>query len=44
MNDTHAPFRDRLLMAGLIGAGALTMTWWTIIACGVWQAIEWASA
>ncbi len=33
--------QDRLLAAGLIGAGVLTLTWWTLIACGLWRAIAW---
>ncbi|MCE4222443.1 hypothetical protein HCU64_01650 [Methylobacterium sp. C25] len=33
---------DRLFKTGLIGAGALTITWWALIACGVWRALEWA--
>lgn len=36
--------QDRLLTAGLIGAGVLTLTWWTLIACGLWRAIEWVGA
>ncbi|GEO99166.1 hypothetical protein [Methylobacterium haplocladii] len=36
-----AGFQDRLLKVGLIGAGVLTLTWWTLIACGLWRAIEW---
>ncbi|GEP10690.1 hypothetical protein MGN01_25350 [Methylobacterium gnaphalii] len=31
-----------LFKTGLIGAGALTVTWWVLIACGVWRAMEWA--
>lgn len=33
---------DGLFKTGLIGAGALTITWWALIACGVWRAMEWA--
>jgi hypothetical protein len=33
---------DGLVKTGLIGAGALTITWWALIACGVWRAMEWA--
>lgn len=36
--------QDRLMKAALLGAGVATLTWWTLLACGVWQAIEWASA
>ncbi|WP_342153347.1 hypothetical protein [Methylorubrum sp. SB2] len=34
----------RFATFGLLGALALTMTWWFIVARGVWLAIEWATA
>ena len=34
----------RFAHLGLLGALALTMTWWFIVARGVWWAIEWATA
>ena len=30
---------DRLVVAGLVGAVILTMTWWTLIAYGLWSAV-----
>ncbi len=36
--------QDRLLKAALLGAGVVTLTWWTLLACGVWRAIEWVAA
>lgn len=41
--DPRAPARkrrqERLLVAGLVGVVALTMTWWTMLACGLWMMI-----
>lgn len=34
----------RFAALGLFCALALTMTWWFIVARGVWLAIEWATA
>lgn len=34
----------RFATLGLFCALALTMTWWFIVARGVWLAIEWAAA
>ncbi|GAB6841110.1 hypothetical protein HNR00_004878 [Methylorubrum rhodinum] len=34
----------RFATLGLACALALTMTWWFIVARGVWLAIEWATA
>lgn len=34
----------RFATLGLLCALALTMTWWFIVARGVWLAIEWATA
>ncbi|GJE74143.1 MULTISPECIES: hypothetical protein [Methylorubrum] len=34
----------RFAMLGLFCALALTMTWWFIVARGLWLAIEWAAA
>ncbi len=34
----------RFATLGLVGALALTMTWWFIVARGVWLALEWAAA
>ena len=36
--------RERLVLAGLIGAGIMTLTWWTMLAAGLWSAYEWAMA
>lgn len=38
------PFQRRFAALGLLGALAVTVTWWFIIARGVWMAVEWASA
>lgn len=36
--------QDKLLKAGLVGAGLLTVTWWTACGAGVWLAVSWAMA
>ena len=38
------PFKLRFAALGLLGALGVTVTWWFIIARGVWLAVEWASA
>ncbi|MEH3117396.1 MAG: hypothetical protein PGN25_07250 [Methylorubrum populi] len=35
--------RRRFAALGLVGALAVTVTWWFVVARGVWLAIEWAS-
>lgn len=48
MQTVAAAFRHlrhrRFATLGLLCALALTVTWWFIVARGVWLAIEWATA
>lgn len=44
LQDQSPAVRNRVVKAGFVGAGALTLTWWTLLACGVWRAIEWMVA
>jgi hypothetical protein len=39
-----SPMQRRFAALGLLGALVVTVTWWFIIARGVWLAVEWASA
>ncbi|MBB2961664.1 hypothetical protein [Methylobacterium sp. R2-1] len=36
--------QSRFATLGLLGALFVTVTWWFIVARGVWLAVEWASA
>ncbi|MBB5760410.1 hypothetical protein ABEV34_03650 [Methylorubrum rhodesianum] len=38
------PIRRRFAVLGLLGALVVTLTWWLIVAHGVWLAVEWVSA
>lgn len=44
MKKRVSDLQGRLMKAALMAAVVVTLTWWTLLACGVWQAIEWASA
>ncbi len=37
------PIRSRFAALGLLGAMAVTVAWWFIVARTVWLAVEWAS-
>jgi len=36
--------RSTMPAAGLIGACAITLVWWLVVARGLWFAYEWVSA
>ncbi|MDV2983845.1 UNVERIFIED_CONTAM: hypothetical protein Q9R58_05975 [Methylobacteriaceae bacterium AG10] len=38
------PLQGHFATLGLLAALAVTVTWWFIVARGVWLAVEWVSA
>ncbi|MFC6388275.1 hypothetical protein [Methylorubrum zatmanii] len=38
------PLQRRFAVLGLLCGLAVTITWWLVVARGVWMAITWASA
>lgn len=34
--------QNKLIKAGLVGTGLLTLTWWTAWGAGLWFAVSWA--